>query len=229
MVNAILRNRRNTDGVGVLLWACLCPRQMTQELKTNYRTFPPNRSDEQRGTARYTFAAVVEAVEIRSGVRLSGRTTDISRGGCYIDVISPFALGTEAAVRITHGNRTFTTKGTVVFSQIGNGMGVQFVAAEPEQQRVLEGWLGELNGEMPLEPQAALGSRQLSASVIPIAGSSAAAASGATAVPVAPVPVETGSSNDEPRWVLNELILTLMRKKLLTDAEGKSLLQKLLA
>jgi hypothetical protein len=201
---------------------------MTQELKTNYRTFPPNQSEEQRGTARYTFAAVVEAVEIKSGVRLSGRTTDISRGGCYIDVLSPFALGTEAVVRITHGNRTFTTKGTVVFSQIGNGMGVRFVAAEPEQQWVLESWLGELNGDMPPEPQAALASRQPSSSVIPIAASGATVASSAAVVPVAPVPVEAGSSNDEPRWVLNELILTLMRKKVLTDAEGKSLLQKLL-
>ena len=195
---------------------------MTQDLKTNYCTFPPNRSKEQRGTDRYTFAAVVEAVEIKSGVRLSGRTTDISRGGCYIDVISPFALGTEAAVRITHGNRTFTTKGTVVYSQVGMGMGVRFVAAEPEQQWILEGWLGELTGEMPPESQTALAARPPSASIIPIAGP------GVTGVNVSAAPAAGESTNDEPRWVLNELILTLMRKKLLTDAEGKSLLQKLL-
>jgi hypothetical protein len=34
--------------------------------------------------------------------------------------------------------------------------------------------------------------------------------------------------SSEPSYVLNELIITLMRKRVLTDAEGKALLQKLL-
>jgi hypothetical protein len=34
--------------------------------------------------------------------------------------------------------------------------------------------------------------------------------------------------NGEQRHVLNELIIALMRKRVLTDAEGKAMLQKLL-
>jgi hypothetical protein len=42
-------------------------------------------------------------------------------------------------------------------------------------------------------------------------------------------PGETGkSANSEPSYVLTELIITLLRKRVITDAEGKALLQKLL-
>ena len=36
------------------------------------------------------------------------------------------------------------------------------------------------------------------------------------------------SVNGEQRYVLNELIIALMRKRVLSDAEGKAMLQKLL-
>lgn len=42
-------------------------------------------------------------------------------------------------------------------------------------------------------------------------------------------PGETAkSANSEPSYVLTELIITLLRKRVITDAEGKALLQKLL-
>jgi len=35
------------------------------------------------------------------------------------------------------------------------------------------------------------------------------------------------NNNPEPGYVLNELIITLMRKRVLTEVEGKALLKKL--
>lgn len=37
------------------------------------------------------------------------------------------------------------------------------------------------------------------------------------------------SGDLEPKFVLNELIITLMRKRVLSETEGKSLLQKLMS
>ena len=59
---------------------------------------------ERRRSLRFPFTASVEATESTSGTRVMGRTSDLSLGGCYIDSISPFAVGTIATIRITRGN-----------------------------------------------------------------------------------------------------------------------------
>lgn len=54
-------------------------------------------------------------------------------------------------------------------------------------------------------------------------------ASGTTQNSDAVLPSETAkNANSEQTFVLNELIVALMRKRVLRDAEGKALLQKLL-
>ena len=39
---------------------------------------------------------------------------------------------------------------------------------------------------------------------------------------------ESGTTSSEPKFVLNELIVTLVRKKVLTEAEGTASLKKLM-
>ena len=40
---------------------------------------------ERRRHARYPFTATVEALEPKSQMLIQGRTSDLSRGGCYVD------------------------------------------------------------------------------------------------------------------------------------------------
>jgi PilZ domain len=104
------------------------------------------RQDERREHVRFPFTAAVEAVEPQSDIKLRGRTADISSGGCYVDTISPFILGTTIKIRLTKGGVVFEAEATVVLSQVGMGMGIAFRSAAPNQIRNLRQWLNELEG-----------------------------------------------------------------------------------
>ena len=133
--------------------------------------------------------------------RLNGRISDLGLGGCYVDTINPFPVGAEVKIRISKDNSSFVARGRVVYATGGMGMALMFTKIEPERLPVLEKWLAELRGE--ISPEAEALERD------------------------GPEHVEE-SVNGEHRYVLNELIIALMRKRVLTDAEGKAMLQKLL-
>src|ERR1700689_2440283 len=81
---------------------------------------------ERRHHLRFPFSATVEAVEIKSGTKITGRTSDLGLGGCYVDTLSPFPVGTEAKMRIIRETETFEAQVRVVYSLIGMGMGLAF-------------------------------------------------------------------------------------------------------
>ena len=162
---------------------------------------------ERRRSKRYPFVATAEVLEPESHTIIAGRTSDLGRGGCFIDTMSVFPPGTVLQVKLTLEQRTFEAQAKVVYSMNGMGMGIAFKGVQPNQARVLEGWIALLSGKTAVEPLA----YQPEAAVTPPAA--------------APDP----PPDFEPRFVLNELIITLMRKRVLSEAEGKSLLQKLMS
>lgn len=157
---------------------------------------------ERRASVRYPFTAAADVVEPLSNARISARSSDLGRGGCFIDTINPFPVGTVVNLRLKLEQNTFSTQARVVYAQAGMGMGLAFLSVEPDQLWVLEKWLGTLSGELPPE----------------LSGHESGA----------PQQQESHAS-PEAGFVLNELIITLMRKRLLTEAEGKALLQKLVS
>ena len=161
-------------------------------------------SVERRKHPRYSFSAAADVVEIRSGARVQGRISDLARGGCYVDAMSPFAVGAEVNIGIAVESRAFFADARVVFAAPGMGMGLMFTSIEPEHLPVLKRWLAELSGEAHSEPAAAKQEK--------------------------PADEANGSirPHREQNYVLNELIIALMRKHVLSDVEGKTLLQKLL-
>jgi hypothetical protein len=160
---------------------------------------------ERRVYPRYHFCAAVEALDQGHRTRMNARTSDISRGGCYVDTFSPFPLKTSVKLRLTCEKSAFMADATVVSSKIGMGMGLRFTSMDPKQLPVLEKWLCELNGTAHFEPRETVG--------FP-AHSNGNEKNGCA-------PKETG-------YVLNELILALMRKGALTEEEGKTMLLRLL-
>jgi PilZ domain len=157
---------------------------------------------ERRAHPRYTVSATAEAVELHSDTRILGRVSDIGRGGCYMEVMSPFGMGSKLRIGITKDEQFFSANATVLYSTGGMGMGLKFTEIEPVQLSVLERWLAELSGELPPEPK---GPKKED------------------------LQVHSEASPDHAvRYVLNELIIVLIRKRLLTDDEGQALLQKLL-
>ncbi len=161
----------------------------------------PASSVERRRNLRFPFTATVEAVDSKTGTKVVGRTSDLSLGGCYVDTLSPFPVGTEAKIRIQRENESFEAQSKVIYSSIGMGMGLAFVSAQPKQVRLFQRWLLEISGQsspsLDAPPQAES---------------------------------ETGSAEKTQTLknvVLSDLIMTLMEKKVLTQVEGKDLLRKL--
>ena len=99
---------------------------------------------ERRRAPRYPIIAEVEVIEIASDTALSAKTSDLSAGGCFLDMLNPSPEGTEILVRILHANSTFTALGRVVFLFPNTGMGVMFTSVDANQQAVLQKWLAEL-------------------------------------------------------------------------------------
>jgi hypothetical protein len=161
-------------------------------------------SIERRKYPRYPFSATAEVVEMRSGARIQGRVSDLGQGGCYIDSMSPFGVNSDVTIRIVDQNRTFVSQARVVFAAAGMGMGLMFTVTDAEQSSVLEGWLGELRGEA--QPDTSVLEQERPS----------------------PKAAADNAASQEQSYVLNELIIALMRKNVLSDLEGKALLQKLL-
>ena len=175
---------------------------MPSDLRQRYLAGQRSGKERRSGT-RYPFAATCDATEAQSCTGITGRISDLGRGGCYIDTIGPFPMGTMLVVRINRGEQTLTIEGQVAFAQPGMGMGMAFTNAAPNQQQMLEEWIAELSGEA-VDPSASAKPEAL--------GETPGATQGA----------------ENAILVINELILTLLRKGLLTESEGRSLLQKLL-
>jgi hypothetical protein len=157
-------------------------------------------SVENRRHARFPLTALVEALEPRSNTQISGRCSDVSLGGCYVDTLSPFPEGTIIRIRLTRENTSFEANAKVVFSQIGMGMGVAFTSSEKDQFRIYQKWIDQLSGNSSPEPNVLEGQQQ----------------SGGNA-----------NVQEEQYYVLNELVIALMRKGILTEVEGKAMLKKL--
>ncbi len=81
--------------------------------------------------------------ELASDTRFRARTSDLSIGGCFVEMLNPSPEGTDIRIEISHEGTVFTALGTVVFVVPNMGMGVRFTSAESTQLSVLEKWLSE--------------------------------------------------------------------------------------
>ena len=114
--------------------------------------------------------------------------------------MSPLPSGTEVELRLLKDGKTFRTKATVAHYNMGIGMGLLFTAMQPEQFCLLEKWFGEVHGDS--EPRRyELGNDEES-------------------------PAGNSVKHSE-RYILEEMLMLMMRKGLLTEEEGQPILKRL--
>jgi len=105
---------------------------------------PPRRSDvcytQLRRMPRYAFAATAQ-MRSGDGMRLSGRIAEISRKGCYVDVLNTLPVGTVCEMQIVRDSGIFATKGKVIYVHHRIGIGVTFVNPPTDQLKILDLWL----------------------------------------------------------------------------------------
>ena len=96
---------------------------------------------ERRSSPRYRFIADVEIIEVASDTKLKARTSDLSIGGCFLDMLNPSPAGTEIRVTISHAGANFVAIGRVAFVVPNMGMGVAFTNVDGNQMEILQRWL----------------------------------------------------------------------------------------
>jgi hypothetical protein len=103
----------------------------------------PDVTVERRNSQRYAMVLAAEVVELPRGAKLSARTSDVSRTGCYVDTLNPIPQGSRVRIRFTHHQEEFEGVGSVVYVSQGLGMGIKFSEVQAEQQARLDRWLEE--------------------------------------------------------------------------------------
>jgi PilZ domain len=152
---------------------------------------------ERRRSARYSFIATAELHELQSQTRVAGRCSDLSLGGCYVDTLAPFTIGSLVQISIRHNSREFRANAAVAYAHPSMGMGIMFTEIKDDSMELLRFWVADLMGEPIAEP----------------------------GVTCEPSPrILTVDSDSNIRLALNELIVLLVRKKVITETEGAALL-----
>lgn len=86
---------------------------------------------ERRLFGRRTCRIEAQVSILGSQVRLDGKVTDISLGGCYVEMLAPLPIQTSVELVLTTGDIVLRASGKVKSSQTGLGMGVGFTFFGP--------------------------------------------------------------------------------------------------
>jgi c-di-GMP-binding flagellar brake protein YcgR len=98
----------------------------------------------QPNRRRYQRLKITVPVEIHvetSSTPLRGSTSDLSLGGCYIESIFPFPVGTVLDLRINIHDATLPIEAKVATSDPQVGNGISFTKMLPEDQATLKAFL----------------------------------------------------------------------------------------
>lgn len=79
--------------------------------------------------------------------------TDLSLGGCYLDISSPFPVSTRVTLSMRAAGLELKTEGVVRVMHAEKGMGVEFTQTTAEHRALLEKFLGLLTENRDLLPE----------------------------------------------------------------------------
>jgi PilZ domain len=99
---------------------------------------------DRRYTIRYPFAADAELVDMETGKQISGVTSDISLGGCFVCTSKPLPANARARLRLTRKGQVLDTLVVVRIVKPRIGLGVEFFDLEPPHDRMLNAWIESL-------------------------------------------------------------------------------------
>ncbi len=88
---------------------------------------------ERRASARYDCAGEAELREDGGQAVTLGKLADISQGGCYVEMMTPFPAGTRLQMTLTVADVKIRLNGIVRVAH-REGMGVQFTESAPEER-----------------------------------------------------------------------------------------------
>ncbi len=107
---------------------------------------------ERRRNQRYHCAGTARIWEGSNEHAITRRMNELSRGGCYVETMSPAPAGSAVRLDVVINGRILHLESIVRNSQLSYGMGLEFVNVAPAEREKLNQVIAELSGEAPLQP-----------------------------------------------------------------------------
>ena len=99
---------------------------------------------DRRYTIRYPFAADAELIDMETGKQVTGVTSDISLGGCFVCTSKLLPQNSRARMRLTRKGQVLDTLVVVRIVKQRIGLGIEFFELEPPNDGILTGWIESL-------------------------------------------------------------------------------------
>src|ERR1700758_4517427 len=106
---------------------------------------PSPEPNNRRRYARHRISFPLEARDERVKTPMRVNATDISGSGCYVETILPLPVGTTLKVDFWVDTDKTTTSAVVRTSDLGVGMGVEFIGLPPDAQQRLQKHLEKID------------------------------------------------------------------------------------
>ncbi len=102
---------------------------------------------DRRYAIRFPFAADAEVLDLESGVRSDGITSDISLGGVFVCTSKPLTVKCRARVTLKRKGESVEALAIVRIVKPRIGMGLEFLDIESTSNPILTRWLEQLRRE----------------------------------------------------------------------------------
>jgi PilZ domain-containing protein len=102
---------------------------------------------DRRYAIRFPFAADAEVLDLESGVRSDGITSDISLGGVFVCTSKPLAVKSRARVTLKRKGESVEALAIVRIVKPRIGMGLEFLDVESTSNPILTRWMEQLRRE----------------------------------------------------------------------------------
>ena len=99
---------------------------------------------DRRYAIRFPFAADVEMVDMESGERVDGVTSDISLGGCFVCTSKPLVIRTRIRITLSRKGQNVEALAIVRIVKPRIGMGIEFIDVEPASHETLARWIDQV-------------------------------------------------------------------------------------
>ena len=99
---------------------------------------------DRRFCIRYPFAGDVVVLNLETGSRTEGVTSDLSLGGIFVCTSKPLASSTRVRITLTKKDQKLEALGMVRIVKPRIGMGIEFLDLEQPHYGVLCRWIEQL-------------------------------------------------------------------------------------
>jgi hypothetical protein len=99
---------------------------------------------DRRYAIRFPFAADVGVIDMESGARTDGVTSDLSLGGCFVCTSKPLPVGTRIRIVLSRKSQSVEALAVVRILKPRIGMGIEFIDVEGAYHEVLRRWIEQV-------------------------------------------------------------------------------------